>query len=182
MIGAIMPLPTSQDKRFARLRALRGGVRVSAVKVLAIDPGTRRTGYAVLESPGRLSEYGVLTIRGKNLPSRLLEIHRSVERLFRKHRPRHMAIERPFVGRNGASAMTLASARAVCLLAAAAARAEVFDYAPTQVKKAVSMNGLSSKATLQRIVQLLFGLREPPPADAADAVALGLCHLHRSDS
>ena len=152
------------------------------MKVLAIDPGTRRTGYAVLDRFGSLAECGVLATRGKDLPGRLLQIHRGVEQIVRRHRPKHVAIERPFVGRSVASALTLASARAVCLLVAAAARARVFDYAPTQVKRAISMNGLSTKSDLQRIVQLLLGLRELTSADAADAIALGFCHLHRLNS
>lgn len=153
------------------------------MKVLAIDPGSRRTGYAVLEAAGpvgRLSECGILFVKGKDLPERLLSVHRGIERLIRRHRPRQVAIERPFFGRNAASTLALASARAVCMLAAAAAKLRVFDYAPAQVKKAVTVNGLSAKGDVQRSVQLLLGLREPPPPDAADAVALAICHLSRA--
>jgi len=152
------------------------------VKVLAIDPGTRRTGYAVFESKGRtssMSECGVVFVRGKDLPERLLHIHRGIERLFRRHRPAHVVIERPFVGKSVADAMTLNAGRAVCMLAAAAAKARVFDYAPSQIKKAVSGNGNASKELVQRMVRVILGLRETPPPDAADAIALALCHLHR---
>ncbi|HVE42353.1 MAG TPA: crossover junction endodeoxyribonuclease RuvC [Planctomycetota bacterium] len=152
------------------------------MKILAIDPGTQRTGYAVLEVNGRkpsLSECGCVFVRGKDLPERLLHIHKGIERLFRRHRPSHVVIERPFVGKSARDAMTLNAGRAVCMLAAAAARARVFDYAPAQVKKAATGNGQATKDFVQRMVAATLGLKETPPADAADAIALGLCHVNR---
>ncbi len=124
-------------------------------------------------------ECGIVFVRGKDLPERLLSVHRGIERLVRRHRPRHVVLESPFVGKNAASALVLTSARAVCMLAAAAARAEVYDYAPSEIKKSVTPSGLARKSDVQRSVQLLLGLREPPPEDAADAIAAALCHLHR---
>lgn len=152
------------------------------MKILAIDPGTRRTGYAVFHIVGRDSEMvecGIVFVRGKDLPTRLLHIHRGIERLIRRNHPRHVVIERPFVGKNVRDALTLGAARAVCMLAAAAAKARVYDYAPAQVKKAVTGNGGASKANVQRMVRLLLRLRDLPPPDAADALALGLCHINR---
>jgi crossover junction endodeoxyribonuclease RuvC len=152
------------------------------MKLLAIDPGTRRTGFAVFERVGRkhaMSECGVVFVRGKDLPERLLHIHRGIERLFRRHHPSHVVIERPFVGKSARDAMTLNAGRAVCMLAAAAAKARVFDYSPAEVKRAVSGNGQASKETVQHMVRAILGLREAPPADAADAIALALCHLNR---
>jgi len=152
------------------------------MKVIAIDPGTRRTGYAVFEtdkSDERMSECGIIFVRGRDLPERLLHIHKGIERLFRRHRPRQVVIERPFVGKNVADAMTLNAGRAVCMLAAAAANARVFDYSPAEIKKTVSGSGRADKETVQRMVKLILGLRELPPPDAADAIALGLCHLNR---
>ena len=152
------------------------------MKILAIDPGTKRTGYAVLEVTGRaptLSECGIVFVRGKDLPERLLHIHKGIERLFRRHRPAHVVIERPFVGKNVRDAMTLNAGRAVCMLAAAAAKARVYDYAPAQVKKAATGSGHATKELVQRMVQVTLGLKETPPPDAADAIALGLCHVNR---
>jgi crossover junction endodeoxyribonuclease RuvC len=152
------------------------------MKIIAIDPGTRRTGYAVFDLKGRnhkLLECGVVFVRGKDLPERLLHIHRGIERLFRRHRPAQVVIERPFVGKNVRDAMTLNAGRAVCMLAAAARKARVFDYAPAQVKKCVSGNGQASKETVQRMVRVTLGLRELPPPDAADAIALAICHNNR---
>ena len=152
------------------------------MRILAIDPGTKRTGYAVLEVNGRtptLSECGCVFVRGKDLPERLLHIHKGIERLFRRHRPQHVIIERPFVGKNVRDAMTLNAGRAVCMLAAAASKARVFDYAPAQVKKAATGNGHATKDQVQRMVVITLRLKETPPADAADAIALGLCHVNR---
>lgn len=152
------------------------------MKILAIDPGTKRTGYAIFEIRGRfprMLECGLVMIRGKDLPERLLHIHRGIERLVRRLRPKHVVIEQPFVGKSVADAMTLNCARAVAMVAAAAAKARVYDYSPTEVKKAVSGNGLTSKLGVQRMVQLQLGLRYLPETDVADALALGLCHLNR---
>lgn len=152
------------------------------MKVLAIDPGTRRTGYAVFKMDDRvpkLAEWGMVFVRGKDLSEKLLHIHRGIERLIRRHRPKHVVIERPFVGKSPADAMVLGAARAVCMLAAATAKAKVFDYAPSQVKKAVCGNGLASKTGVQRMVRLQTGLRDGLDPDTYDAVALAICHINR---
>lgn len=152
------------------------------MKVIALDPGTRLTGYAVLSETGRsrvLIDHGVFVIKGADLAARLLKLHRDLEALFSRHKPEHAAVEKPFVGKSAQDAITLSAGRAVCLLAAAISGAKVHDYAPAQVKKAVSGNGQASKETVQRMVQAILALRETPPPDAADAIALGICHLNR---
>lgn len=152
------------------------------MRILAIDPGTKRTGYAVFEvrkGGAPMKECGMVFVRGKDLPTKLLHIHRGIERLIRRHKPKHVVIERAFVGKSAPSALTLSAGRAVCMLAAAAAKAQVFDYAPAQVKKAVCGSGQGSKETVQRMVKTILGLRETPPTDTADALALGLCHINR---
>jgi crossover junction endodeoxyribonuclease RuvC len=152
------------------------------MRIIAIDPGTKRTGYAVFEINNRssaLGECGTVFVRGKDLPEKLLAIHRGIERLFRRLRPRQVVIERPFVGQSARDALTLNAARAVCMLAAAISRARVFEYAPAQVKRAVAGNGNASKDLVQHYAQLTLGLRERPDADVADAIALALCHVNR---
>ena len=152
------------------------------MNIIALDPGTQRTGYAVLAANGRspkIIECDRIRVRGKTLPERLLHLHRDLEKLFRRRRPGQVAIERPFVGRNARDAMTLGASRAICMLAAAGAKAPVFEYAPAQVKKTVTGSGQASKAHVQRMVRLLFRLREEPQHDVADALALALCHLNR---
>ena len=152
------------------------------MKIVAIDPGTLRTGYAAFEIRERhpkMIECGQVFVRGKDLPERLLHIHRGIERLIRRLRPKQVVIERPFVGLNGRDALTLNAARAVCMLAAAASRAQVFEYAPAQVKRTVTGNGQSPKEYVQRMVQLMLRLKEKPEPDVADAIALALCHANR---
>lgn len=152
------------------------------MRIVAIDPGTLRTGYAAFSLNGRdpeLLECGKVFVRGKDLPERLLHIHRGIERLIRRLRPKQVVIERPFVGLSKRDALTLNAARAVCMLAAAASRARVFEYAPAQVKKTVTGNGNAPKQDVQRMVRLMLGLKETPEPDVADAIALALCHVNR---
>ena len=152
------------------------------MRIIAIDPGTKRTGYSVFEvnnASSRLAECGTVFVRGKDLPAKLLAVHRGVERLFRRLRPRQVVIERPFAGKNVRDAMTLNSARAVCMLAAAVIRARVFEYAPSQVKKAVTGDGNASKDKVNLYVSATLGLRQAPEPDTADAIALAICHLNR---
>jgi crossover junction endodeoxyribonuclease RuvC len=152
------------------------------MRIIAIDPGTRRTGYSVFEvsnAKSRLEECGTVFVRGKDLPEKLLAVHRGIERLFRRLKPRQVVIERPFTGKNARDAMTLNAARAVCMLAAAVNRARVFEYAPSQVKKSVTGDGNASKDTVQHYVSATLGLRQAPEPDTADAIALAICHLNR---
>jgi len=152
------------------------------MRIIAIDPGTQRTGYSVFEvnnASSRLAECGTLFVRGKDLPAKLLAVHRGVERLFRRLKPRQVVIERPFAGKNIRDAMTLNSARAVCMLAAAVVRARVFEYAPGQVKKAVTGDGNANKDKVNQYVSATLGLRQAPEPDTADAIALAICHLNR---
>ena len=118
-------------------------------------------------------------MRGKDLAERLLHIHGGIERLIRRLRPKEVVIERPFVGVSGRDALTLNAARAVCMLAAAASKARVFEYAPSQVKKTVTGNGNAPKEDVQRMVRVILRLKETPEPDVADAIALALCHVNR---
>ena len=152
------------------------------MRIIAIDPGTQRTGYAVFDVNTRsttMAECGNVFVRGKDLPEKLLAIHRGIERLFRRVKPRQVIIERPFAGKNVRDGMTLNAARAVCMLAAAANRSRVFEYAPSQVKKAVTGDGNATKDAVQHFVQATLGLKDRPEPDTADAIALGICHVNR---
>lgn len=149
------------------------------MKIVAIDPGTKRTGYAVFDGKGQLLESGQVVVKGRDLPAKLLHIHQGIERVVRRVRPDHVVIERPFVGRSVRDGLTLNAGRAVCMLAAAAARARVFEYSPPEVKRTATGNGQAPKELVQRLVRVRLGLRETPDPDVADAIALGLCHLNR---
>ena len=147
--------------------------------IAAIDPGTRKLGYCILGAGGRAVEVGVIAPPSKTLPERLRDIQDALDKLFARFRPVEVAVETPYVGRNAASALTLAGGRALAMASAARVGAKVFEYTAPEAKKAVTANGLSSKAGVQRVIQLLLGLDAPPPPDAADAVALALLHAGR---
>lgn len=147
--------------------------------VAAIDPGTRKVGFCVVDAAGRAVEMGVIATRGKSLPERLLQIQDGIDKLFARHRPVEVAVETPFVGRNAASALTLAAGRALALTSAARVGAKVFEYTAPEAKRAVTGSGAAGKSSVQRVIQLLLGLASPPPPDAADAAALAICHQGR---
>lgn len=150
--------------------------------VLGIDPGTAVTGYGVIER-GRdgllkLTECGVVrTSPGRPLALRLREIYQGVTDLLERHRPDAVAVEGVFFGRNARSAMVLGHARGAVLLAAALQEMDVAEYPPAEVKLAVVGNGRATKHQIGYMTQKLLRLREPPrPDDAADGVAVALCH------
>ncbi len=147
------------------------------MKVLGIDPGTAALGYGVIERTGsRLREvdHGCLTTSpDRSLPERLLEIHALVDELLALHRPDLMAVERLFFSRNVQTAMAVGQARGVVLLAAAQYGVPVREATPNEVKSAIAGYGGADKEQVQRMVQLVLGMRElPRPDDAADALAI----------
>ena len=152
------------------------------MKVLGIDPGTAATGYGVVvRSDGgavSLVECGVIrTEAATPLPRRLREIFEGVSDLVRRHAPDVVAIEDVFYGRNVRTTVVLGHARAAAMLAASLADAEVAEYSPSEVKNAIVGRGRAGKEQVQYMVQRLLRLKAPPrPHDAADAVAVALCH------
>jgi crossover junction endodeoxyribonuclease RuvC len=151
---------------------------------LGIDPGTARLGYGVVEGgdAARAVSFGVIeTPASLPMPQRLAILFEAVTELIREHRPRTLAIEQLFFARNVTTAMTVGQARGVILLAAAQAEVRVVEFTPTEVKQAVVGYGKADKNQVQEMVRLLLGLdRVPHPDDAADALAVALCHVHMS--
>ncbi len=152
--------------------------------VLGVDPGTATTGFGVVrESSGRLEALaaGVIeTDAALSLASRLGEIARGVEALVARYGPDCLAVEEIFFNRNVRSALAVGHARGVVLLAADRAGLEVVALSPLEVKTAVTGYGRADKVQVQKMVQRLLGLTEPPrPADAADALAVAIACLHR---
>ena len=150
--------------------------------VLGIDPGLSITGYALVRSaPSGFEAVAAGVIRtGRGLPmaDRLAELHADLASLIAEHRPEQVAIERVFVNRNLQTAEGVGRASGVVLLAAAQAGLEVHEYSPSAVKKAIVGVGTAPKAQVQEIVARRLGLeRSPSPADAADALAVAMCHL-----
>jgi crossover junction endodeoxyribonuclease RuvC len=151
------------------------------VRILGLDPGSLRTGYAVVESHGgRLTQlvYGAVRTRGTTLAERLQEIFIAVEELTREFRPDEVAIEGVFMHRNADSALKLGQARGAALSATFAARPRVFEYAPRAVKLAIVGTGSAQKEQVQLMVRKLLKITGPLGADAADALAIALCHAH----
>ena len=151
--------------------------------VLGIDPGTATTGYGVVRdtvSGAEVVAYGVIqTPAGVPMPERLRSIYRALKDLIALHGPDSAAVEKLFFQRNVSTAMTVGQARGVVLLALAEAGVSVGEYTPGDVKQAVCGYGGAGKAQVQQMVQAILNLAElPRPDDAADALAVAICHLH----
>ncbi|MEK7353970.1 MAG: crossover junction endodeoxyribonuclease RuvC [Chloroflexota bacterium] len=152
------------------------------MKILGIDPGTVAMGYGLLESQDDktiLIEYGVLTTKARSpIGERLSYLYKKLEEIILKSQPDAVAVEQPFVAKNVKSALAIGRAQAVAILAAANQGIECFEYTPAQVKQRVANYGASSKEQIQEMVRLHLGLKETPqPSDAADALAVALCHI-----
>jgi crossover junction endodeoxyribonuclease RuvC len=155
------------------------------VRVLGVDPGLTRCGVGVVEGrpgrPGDLVFVGVVhTDPDTELSLRLLHLDRELTRLIADHRPEQVAVERVFSQHNVRTVMGTAQAGAVALLAAARAGLPVAMYTPSEVKAAVTGSGQAGKQQVTTMVTRLLRLADPPkPADAADALALAICHTWR---
>jgi crossover junction endodeoxyribonuclease RuvC len=155
------------------------------VKIFGIDPGSERTGYGCIDTDGsrhRLVICGALRAPAHTaFPDRLLLIHAGLAALLAEHRPDCVAIESIFHARNVRSALKLGHARGVALLAASQAGLEVIEYAPAEIKRAVVGFGRAEKPQVGHMIKLLLGLDAvPSPDDAADALAVAVCHVHSS--
>ena len=152
------------------------------ITVLGIDPGTARMGYGVVrgDTEYELLDFGCLTTTTDQPPEqRLLTLYRGLHALVEGHQPQVVAVERLFFSRNVKTALAVGQARGVALLAAASNAVPVAEYTPLEVKQAVTGFGRADKDQVQRMVQALLQLPAPPrPDDAADALAVALCHLH----
>jgi len=151
--------------------------------VLGIDPGIASTGYGfVQERDGALEAvaFGVVSTPPKlPVPARLQMIYRELAALIAEHAPTSAAIEKLYFSRNVSTAMSVGQARGVSLLALADGGLDIVEYGPNEVKLAVAGFGNADKPQMQEMVRLLLGLDERPrPDDAADALAVAICHLH----
>ena len=154
------------------------------MRIMGIDPGTRIVGYGVVDLVGnqmRPVTHGVIYADMKNdYGKRLRSIHDGLTQVIVTHRPDQVAIEEAFYGKNAASALRMGEGRGVAILAAALHDKPLFQYTPAEVKKAVVGNGRAHKEQIQEMVRLLLGLPEiPEPEDAADALAVAICHCNR---
>jgi crossover junction endodeoxyribonuclease RuvC len=153
------------------------------VLVLGIDPGTAITGFGLVreaEAGLELVGYGAInTSPDQPLPERLQIIYQGITEVIREHRPDTAAVEELFFSRNVRTALSVGHARGVTLLALADAGLSIHEYKPLQVKQAVAGYGGADKRQVQEMVRMLLDLDQvPQPDDAADAVAVAVCHIH----
>ncbi len=151
--------------------------------ILGIDPGTRVSGYGIIcfQKQGiALLDYGCIRPPASyKLSERYLVLFESISELIEKYSPTALVVETQFVHKNVQSAIKLGMARGSVIIAAKKRGIAVFEYAPTAAKCAVAGNGRASKYQVQGMVQRLLRLSSPPePEDAADALALAICHAH----
>lgn len=153
------------------------------VRILGIDPGSRATGWGVIsckDGCAEATEWGVIrpSLDG-SFEDRLLTIQEGLLKVVLKFTPSHAAVEDPFHARSVASALKLGQVRGVVVVTLRQEKISVASYSPREVKKAVSGFGGAEKSQVARMIQSIFGLSEPPtPSDAADAMAIALCHVH----
>lgn len=154
------------------------------MRILGIDPGSVTTGFGVIDyERGRLAlvdQGSIGTARGAELAERLVTIHEKLVEVIARAAPAAVAVETPFAGQNVKSLIQLAHARGVILLAARAARLEVFEYAPRSVKSAVVGYGGAEKEQVAKMVRMLLPgcAMLKMSADATDALAIAICHAH----
>ena len=155
------------------------------IRILGIDPGSRVTGFGVIDVSGARVSYvasGCVRTTDGTLPERLKTIYEGIAEVVRSYQPLEMAIENVFMQKNAASALKLGQARGAAICAVITQAVDVHEYSPTQIKQAVVGRGHADKAQVQHMVTALLKLPEPPQADAADALACALCHSNTRQS
>ena len=158
----------------------------TTMRMIAVDPSLRGTGYAILEKTGgklRAVDYGVIRNGDKLLPSScLVAIHDRLAELVHKHEPVCAAVEGIIFVQSHRIAITLGAARGAAILALAERGLPIYEYAPRRVKQAVVGRGAAAKSQVAFMVRARLGLTETPPADAADALAIGLTHFQAQET
>ncbi len=149
--------------------------------ILGIDPGSRITGYAIITTQQKQLTYvssGCIRVSGKTVAQNLDQIYAGISEVINKYQPGDAAIEQVFMHRNPGSALKLGQARGVAIVAAAQRALSVAEYSARQVKQAVVGYGAATKEQVQEMVRKLLNLSGVPQADAADALAVAICHAH----
>lgn len=149
---------------------------------MGIDPGSRMTGYGILDLDGSRHRYVasgcIATDSDRPLPERLKTIFEAVTEIIRTYQPMEIAVEQVFMHRNPDSALKLGQARGAAICAVVMSGLPVSEYAARAIKQAVVGNGAADKTQVQRMISMLLSLPEPPQTDAADALAVAICHGH----
>lgn len=151
------------------------------MRILGIDPGSRFTGFGIIEASGDRTlavHQGVIKAGSGEFPERLGIIFSGISELIDEFRPDQVAIETVFVSKNASSALKLGQARGAAICAAIAKKLPVAEYSPRSIKQAIVGRGSADKVQIQHMVTVLLQLKEKPAEDAADALAVALCHQH----
>jgi len=153
------------------------------MRILGIDPGTINLGYGVVdgEDKMRMVDCGVVNLSARlPMEQRLRTLYTELNKIIAKHKPSEVAIEEPFIGNNVRSAFAIGKAQAIAILAAANRGLPIYYYSPASIKKQVTSYGQSDKLQVQEMVRVQLGLTElPQPNDAADALAVAMCHIQQ---
>ena len=151
------------------------------MRVLGIDPGSRITGLGVVESSGEGLHslfHECLRLKEHSLPLRIGTIYQRIEQVIAQYNPDLVVVEQVFISNNAKSALVLGQARGGAICSAVNAGCEVTEYSAKQIKQAVVGSGSATKHQVQHMVRVILGLRTQPGADAADALACAICHIH----
>jgi crossover junction endodeoxyribonuclease RuvC len=155
------------------------------VRILGIDPGSRITGYGIVDfhlNHARHVASGCIQVRGPDLTARLRAIFDGITGIIDGEGPAELAVEQVFFHRNAASALKLGQARGAALMAGVTRGLPLYEYSPNEVKQAVTGRGHAPKDQVQHMIKILLCLRELPASDAADALAVAICHGHTSQT
>ena len=151
------------------------------IRILGIDPGSQITGYGIIDMDGNHATpvtHGIIKVKGEELGDKLHLIFNEISEIITTHKPDEAAIERVFMHRNADSALKLGQARGSAITAIANNSLPTYEYTANQVKQATVGKGHAAKQQVQHMVKILLCLNEVPQADAADALAIALCHGH----
>jgi len=151
------------------------------LRILGIDPGSRVTGFGVIDSDGRHSRHvfsGCIRTSSKDFSARLGEIFSGIQAVLEEHAPEQVAVEQVFMASNPSSALKLGHARGAAITAAVVAELPVYEYTPRAVKLALVGTGAAEKEQVQHMIRLLLGVRQRMGLDESDALAVALCHAH----
>ena len=151
------------------------------VRILGIDPGSQITGYGIIDSTGNHSKHidnGIIRVEGNDISEKLRVIYEGITVLINEFNPQEVSIEKVFMHKNADSALKLGQARGAAITAAATNNLEVYEYTANQVKQSTVGKGHATKEQVQHMVKVLLNLPEVPFTDAADGLAIALCHAH----
>ncbi len=147
--------------------------------ILGIDPGSRITGFGLIDNHADRIEYiysGSVKVVGERLPQRLGHIYTAIEEIIQQYHPQHMSIENVFMSRNADSALKLGQARGAAICAGYQSGLEIAEYAPREIKQSIVGNGGANKEQVQHMVKRLLGIKKDLQSDEADGLAIAICH------